>query len=146
MTHTQLLINTAVKALTVKGFEKRPSYCARWLRQVVEEATNDASILPDWLDARAQFYFLQAKGFAIPVSNGSVPGDLLYKIGLGQGLHGHCGIRVPGNHVAENSSYHSAYDSDARGMREIEEFGRVTGIIRLPQSAFEKNPRLVIRG
>jgi hypothetical protein len=68
--------------------------------------------------------------YAVNLTNGSVVGDLLYKLN-GSGGAGHVGIRIAGNRVAENSSVH--WDGiDARGIRTLREFGHFDLIVRLP--------------
>lgn len=113
------------------GFYKKPGLCAGWVRQVIAKSEFKALTPPQGLDAREQFHHFASMGFSIPVEQGTERGDLLYKIADNQGKHGHVGIRILGNRVAENSSVHSHNGSDARGTRSVEEFGRVTGIIRL---------------
>jgi hypothetical protein len=74
----------------------------------------------------------QDAGYSVPVKNGSIEGDLLYKL-TGSGGAGHVGIRLRGNMVAENSTVH--WDgTDARGIRTLAEFGNYDLIIRLPSS------------
>jgi hypothetical protein len=127
----QAIIEAAENALGAdEGFEKQPTYCARWVRQVL--ATVPGVLHPpSGLDARAQFLWFQRKGKVVPVTRGSVPGDILYQTSAGHGIHGHVMIRVLNNLVAENSSYHSHHGSDARGTRQLSRIGRVSGIVRL---------------
>ncbi len=74
--------------------------------------------------------------YAVDVSHGSVPGDILYKGRKTSGRFGHVGIRIEGNKVAENSSSHvdpEHGDNDARGTRSLEAFGAYELIVRLPE-------------
>ncbi len=74
--------------------------------------------------------------YAVPVENGSVVGDILYKGRRTSGHYGHVGIRIPGNKVAENSSSHvdpQGRDDDARGVRSLDAFGEYELIVRLPR-------------
>lgn len=73
--------------------------------------------------------------YAVSPESGSVVGDILYKGRKTSGKHGHVGIRIAGNCVAENSSSHVDPDSgdrDARGTRSINGFGAYELIVRLP--------------
>jgi hypothetical protein len=132
MTGNLKIVAAAALAMVRRGYESRPGFCARFVRQVVWEVYNRRDFPPGNLDARQQFQWFAAQGLSIPLEHGSVPGDLLYKISFHDGLHGHVGIRCIGNVVIENSSYHSENGSDARGQRTLEAFGEVSGIIRLP--------------
>lgn len=127
----EALEEAAVKAVTADGFETLPHYCQRWTRQVVE--TVYGKRFEDVIhkaNAISAGLALRSAGYSIPLQNGSVPGDLLFKL-HGSGGDGHVGIRVLGNKVAENSSVH--WDGhDARGFRSLKEFGHFDLIIRLP--------------
>lgn len=125
------IVEAAKRALTANGFEKRPHYCQRWVRQLLESEYGmmyaPLCLENAVLSGKA---FLRG-GYGIPLKNGSVPGDLLYKL-TGSGGDGHVGVRIPGNLVAENASLH--WDGkDARGTRTLKEFGHFDLIIRLPE-------------
>ena len=129
------LSEAAVRAVTAKGFERRPHWCQKWVRQVVQRVYGDdfdPFMKPTALEsARA---FLQDGRYVVPLHRGSVPGDLLYKM-HGSGGDGHVAIRVIGNRVAENSSLHwnaEAARPDARGFRSLKEYGHYDLIVRLP--------------
>ncbi len=124
------MVHAAQVGLTFKGFIKEPHCCQMWVRQVYESVYDerfddfqkDTAILAGRAWKRSRY--------AVLLRNGSVPGDLLYKL-HGSGGDGHVGIRLPGNIVAENSSVH--WDGkDARGTRTLKEFGNFDLIVRLP--------------
>lgn len=112
-------------------------HCAGYVRENIWQTygAKSSHSSPAGLDAIDQFKWYKARGFAVPVKKGiegggSVVGDILYKFG---GAHGHVGIRIPGNIVAENSSVHGVGASeDARGTRTLKQWGQIEGIIRLP--------------
>lgn len=105
-------------------------FCAGWLREVAEEVRPEIFHHPAGLNARAAFKWYEARGMHIQRKRGSVPGDFLFKVGPNHGKHGHCGIRVQGNRVAENSSVHGIGQEDARGFRDLKSFGSSYEIIR----------------
>ncbi len=122
----------ATNAVTAAGFEKGKSMCQKFARQVVEkEFGKKFEAIIHQPDAKAAALAFKEDGDYV-VENGSIPGDLLYKI-EGSGGHGHVGIRVSGNRVAENSVVHfNASDGkDGRGFRSLEDFGHVDVIVRL---------------
>jgi hypothetical protein len=121
----------AIDCLTLRGIENtQAGHCAGWVREVVERVHPAIFHHPRGLDARAAFEWYVAKGLLIPRRRGSVPGDLLFKVGGGHGLHGHVGVRIAGNVVAENSSVHGIGDDDARGVRSLKAYGASYMIIR----------------
>lgn len=124
------LNDAAIAAVTAKtGYEKKPHYCQRWVRQVVQSvcgATYDHLFKASAVETGKA---MKAAGLSVPLTRGCVPGDLLYKL-TGSGGDGHVGIRVEGNRVAENSSVHWN-GKDARGFRSLKEFGNFDLIIRL---------------
>lgn len=108
-----------------------------WVRLVIEWVCGLVFWSKNPPDAIAACHALQALGFEVPKENGSVPGDLLFKL-TGSGGFGHVGIRVAGNMVAENSSVHDDDDGDARGLRTLAEFGDFDVIIRIPPKFFKR--------
>ena len=124
--------NRAVFALTNGSFESRPTYCLRFVRQVVENLQRKPWSVPRGMDAWEAAQELERQGYGVPLANGSRIGDLLFKAPTETNPHGHVGIRIAGNRVAENSSYHAARQrGEARGVRTLEEFGKFQKIIRL---------------
>ena len=127
---SKAISSAAIAAVTEKmGFEKKPHYCQRWVRQVVQSVCGSDYDKLFKGNAADTGKAMKAAGLSIPLTRGCVPGDLLYKL-TGSGGDGHVGIRVEGNRVAENSSVH--WDGkDARGFRSVKEFGNFDLIIRL---------------
>jgi hypothetical protein len=123
----------AQTALTAPSFEILPHYCWRWCRQVVE-ADYGKLLKPYYRrSARLTALALIQSPYFVPLKRGHVIGDILFKT-HGSGGDGHCGIRIPDNRVAENSSVH--WDgNDARGIRTLREFGNFDVIVRLPPLA-----------
>lgn len=106
--------------------------CAGWAREVVTDEHGKAVANPKGLDAWNAFKWYQQRGLSVAPEHGSVIGDILFKKATVFNPHGHVGIRIAGNRVAENSSVHARDDEDARGIRTLSQFGRVDGIIRIP--------------
>ncbi len=128
------LAGNAQKNLTdsdISPNNRTPGHCAGWARETIWETYTAKSKYspPSGLDAKAQYRWFEARGLIVPIARGSVVGDILYKFG---GRHGHVGIRIGGNRVAENSSVHGIGEEDARGIRTLNSFGQVDGIVRLP--------------
>jgi hypothetical protein len=132
----------AKKALRSSGFETKRNNCLRFVRQVVGSVRPKAWPLPIGPNAWEAYQLLRDKGYEIPLSHGSQIGDLLFKAPTEAVPQGHVGIRIEGNRVAENSSFHAnSDDDDARGTRSLKEFGRVAAIIRLGDDFNAKYPR-----
>jgi hypothetical protein len=129
-----VLAEEAQRALTAPGYETEPGYCQRFTRQVVQKVYGGK--FDKYFKSSAYETMLAFKDspYAVPVERGSLPGDLLYKGRKTSGTHGHVGIRILGNKVAENSSAHvrEMGDRDARGTRSLEAFGEFELIVRLP--------------
>ena len=128
------LAAVATDAVTAdKGFERGSGYCQKWVRQCVQKLHGhrfDEYFKGSAVETMEAF---RNSPYAVKVSDGSVPGDILYKGRKTSGTYGHTGIRVPGNRVAENSSSHinEAGDRDARGFRSLDAFGKYELIVRL---------------
>jgi (p)ppGpp synthase/HD superfamily hydrolase len=124
----------ATQAVTQEGFEEGRSMCQRFVRQCVEkEFGKKFEGLIHQSTAREAALAFQENGlYVIPLEQGSIPGDLLYKI-EGSGGFGHVGIRVTGNRVAENSVVHfeASGGKDGRGFRSLHDFGHFDLIVRL---------------
>jgi hypothetical protein len=128
----ETLSESAKTALKAPQFVRLPHRCQQWVREVVQHVYGNRF--------DRYFYRVNAIGsglafknspYCVPLENGSVPGDILYKLS-GSGGDGHVGIRILGNKVAENSSVH--WDGqDARGIRTLREFGNFDLIVRLPE-------------
>jgi hypothetical protein len=122
--------DAAQRALTGSQFEARPHLCQKWVRQVIQSLYSDTFDQLFETDAIRTGNCFNAHGLGVPLLHGSAVGDVLYKL-HGSGGHGHVGIRIEGNRVAENSSVH--WDGhEARGIRSLREFGNFDLIIRLP--------------
>ncbi len=98
-----LVAHWACKAVEAeKGFEWRSGYCLRFVRQVVQAALGaDAWSITQGLNARNAAAAFDAKGWMLPIIGNSIPGDLFFWTADRHGIHGHCGIRVVGNRLAE---------------------------------------------
>lgn len=93
-----------------------PGYCWRFVRLMLE---GQSLLSPGaGLDAKQAARWYQRRGLAIEHDGweNTRPGDVVFWL---HGLHGHVGVRVKGNQIAENSSVHSTAGSDARGLRRI---------------------------
>lgn len=129
------LAATAVSAVTDPAFERRGSYCQRFLRQVIQKAHGARYDAFHKGTAEASRKAWIRAGYAVPVKNGSVVGDILYKRATNAVPEGHVGIRVSGNRVAENSTTGIGRVQGAKGFRTLEEFGEVQTIVRLKRRA-----------
>jgi len=126
------LASHAVFAVSNGGFERGKQYCLRWVREVVENKTRKPWSVPRGSDAWEAAQELTKQGLSVPAIRGSKIGDVLFQKPTPRNPHGHVGVRVAGNRVAENWSGHWRADRpDSRGFRTLEEFGRVDCIIRL---------------
>jgi hypothetical protein len=139
-----LIAHWACKAVeSEKGFEWRSGYCLRFVRQVVQAALGaDAWSITQGLNARNAAAAFDAKGWMLPIIGNSIPGDLFFWTADRHGIHGHCGIRVVGNRLAENSFFHATSPmDDARGYRLLSELPKNYRIVRFP-ARFALPPRL----
>lgn len=128
------LAYAAVDGLTDPGFETRPGYCQRWVREVVQSLYGD--LFNDYWEDSAAHTLMQFRTSklllhpAAPLSRG----DLLYKSPEYSGVAGHVAIMGPNALVCENSSYHwnpAEAHPDARGTRSLTAFGPFSAIVRL---------------
>ena len=126
------MIAEAQASMSSNKYTKRPGLCAQHIRKILWASVPEKYRPPVIRTAWLQFLWFKARGYSVPVESGSVPGDILYKKPTITNPAGHVGIRVPGNFVAENSTYHYKRTRDARGYRNVTEFGRIDGIVRLP--------------
>lgn len=127
----------ALLALSAPGFESQPGYCWRWCRQVLESMPeHNFPIPPRGVDAKGAFRWYERRGFALPPGTVPQTGDLLFKVSAANGKHGHVGIFVGKNRVAENSSAHvGERDREARGMRTLLGFGGPVRVVRVSGGA-----------
>jgi hypothetical protein len=123
----------AVVALSADGFESKNGYCLRWVRQVVESALGaDSWPIRRGADAGEALTQFASLGAVLDVGASTIPGDICFWVGPQHGKHGHVAIRVYGNKVAENSSYHVfGEDVDARGTRKLQNLGSSIFWVRL---------------
>jgi hypothetical protein len=130
----------AKKALAVKGFESRPTWCQRWVKQVLLSLGVSSELAVEGSQsARVAFNRYQDMGMVMPKGTVANIGDILYKVRATDGRAGHVGIYIGDNLVAENSSAHVGIDdNEARGVRSLDNFPeyRVVRIWETP-----KNPR-----
>lgn len=126
------LANTAKNRATAGKGEQRPMYCARWVRQCIEErygtiydAILRAADSEGRTTARASAlkWLSLAKAGKLPkgvtVIYSSDPadtkvGDVIYCLN-GHGVYGHVGIRTWGNRVAENTVRQSFPSAGTKG-------------------------------
>lgn len=128
----EALAKHALFAVRNGSFVRLRGNCLRFVREVVSNLKPNAWPLEIGPNAWEAANRLEKLGYGIPLSQGSQVGDLLFKKPTENNAAGHVGIRVPGNRVAENSSYHAASDDDdARGVRTLKQFGTYHKIIRL---------------
>lgn len=129
----QKLNDAAIRAVTATGYATQPHLCERWVREVCQHVYGNAFDEFWQASARATaLAFLDDERYVVPLTAGSLPGDLLFKT-TGSGGDGHVSIRVAGNRVAENSSCHwRDSGQDARGFRTLVDFGHFDVIVRLP--------------
>jgi hypothetical protein len=131
------LADQAKKGLTDNSV-KTAGYCQKWFRQQLIKTYGMKlykKYFEKYMKGSAYETMLAFKNspYAVPVSNGSVVGDVLYKGRKTSGKYGHVAIRVPANLVAENSSSHvGPGDNDARGLRSLNAYGSYELIVRLP--------------
>ncbi len=129
------IADTAAGAVINAPFVTARRNCLRFVREVHGAVKKGSWPLPIGPNAWEAATMLDKQGYAIPLSRGSVPGDILFKAPTDAVPEGHCGIRIYGNRVAENATVHAGgEDTDARGIRSLAEFGRVAKIVRLADS------------
>jgi len=132
----------ARKAVKDDAFEKRPGYCQRFVRQVMQSIYGRRynAYYQDSARETAEEFREHALGFVPDDDTEYRLGDILYKE-KGSGGFGHVGIwvgRVNGSDVplvAENSSTRIGRISGAKGYRKMAQFnadGGVSWVVRLP--------------
>lgn len=133
MSHeTNPIAEAAEKAVKLPHIESAPGWCSKFCRQTVAIVHGAKYRHLFGASARETCQRFADAGLLVPVERGSIPGDLLFKCGPRDGEHGHVGIRVLGNRVAENSSTTKGRVQGAKGFRTVAQFGKVTHIARLP--------------
>lgn len=118
------IAESARNALTARGFETRPGWCQRWVKQVLLSAGISSEMAVEGApSARAAFERYERLGLAMPKGTMAQIGDILYKVNPNDGKYGHVGIYVGNLEVAENSSAHwNGERPDARGKRGLRSY------------------------
>ncbi len=119
-----MIADKATRALLSDGYEKRPGWCQRWVKQVLQNVGISPEMAVDGSpSARAAFDRYRSLGMVKPEGTVAQVGDILYKVGPNHGKAGHVGIFIGKGRVAENSSAHWTGESeDARGTRDLAAF------------------------
>lgn len=123
----------AIAAVEDDAFETKPSYCQRFVRQVIQSEYGGRfdKFHKDTADASMKAW---AKSpYAVHPDRGSVPGDILYWRETPSRRHGHVGVRVTGNKIAENSYVHQGNQNGAKGYRPLSALGKPDLIVRIPE-------------
>jgi hypothetical protein len=141
MNMNRKLVKAAQEAMHDPNVEARPSWCSRFVRQVVEKAYQSKRFDNLFKDTAIHTgaAFLH-EGFAKLAKDAGPlqPGDILVKM-TGSGGNGHIGIYTgigEGTHegkVAENSSTSIGRISGAKGYRTLKQFGVFQLVARLPE-------------
>lgn len=135
MNKNHKLGNEALYAIKADGFCTEKGYCQKWVREVISAVYGDEFKRFEKASAKLAAYAWRDgdwKGYKVilnPKPEQTQEGDVLYKT-IGSGGAGHVGIRVvygKNGGVAENSSFHWNGE-DARGVRDIYEFFKGTGV------------------
>lgn len=129
-----LIAGYAEKALKDEGYETRPGWCQRWVKQVLLKAGVSPEMATEGArSAKDAFSRHKENGMVMPKGTRLNIGDILYKVSVGNGKFGHVGIYIGNDTVAENSSYHvNGARTDARGTRSVKSFGACQ-VVRLWQ-------------
>jgi hypothetical protein len=128
------LDRAAISALDSPRFTRVPGWCQKFVRQVIQSVHSgrfDAFHEPT---AHESMLAWKNTPYAVPVANGSVPGDILYYREKLFRKHGHVAIRIAGNQVAENSTAHLSIKRGGKGVRALSRLGTPDLIVRLPAS------------
>jgi hypothetical protein len=126
-----MLAAVALEALRAEGFVSERGMCQKFVRQCVQHVYGQKFNAYHQGDAESSRRAWLSSRYAINPREGSKIGDILYKRASSYSPHGHVGIRIAGNLVAENSTVHSG-GFGGRGTRSIVEFGEIATIVRLP--------------
>lgn len=118
------IADRAVLNLTLKGAERRPGWCQRWVKQVLIAVGASQTLRCEGAEsAREAFEWYVAMEMVMPEGTPPNIGDILYKVRPKDGLFGHVGIYIGRGKVAENSSAHwNGRHPDARGVRDISNY------------------------
>jgi len=129
----RLAIIAASRANAGRGILQR-GMCQAWTRECYEQLYG--LMFEDHHKASAHLAMRswQNTPYAVDASEGSLPGDILYIAASWRNRHGHVGIRVLGNRIAENSTRRSGRVRGGVGFVSLAEFGRVSLIVRLPRA------------
>lgn len=126
------LAAVALEALKTPGFVSERGMCQKFVRQVIQAVYGAQFNKYHSFDAEDSRRLWAGSPYAVAPSRGSMIGDILYKRGTPSSPHGHVGIRIAGNRVAENSIVHNGAFG-GRGVRSLKSFGKVDLIVRLPR-------------
>lgn len=124
----------AEAAVRDRKFVSVSGRCQQFLRQNVQKRYGNKYDRFHKESATKSMNAWKNSEFAVDPARGSVVGDILYKGPTKGNPHGHVGIRVVGNRVAENSSTSRGRVNGAKGFRTLAEFGKVDLIVRLPRA------------
>lgn len=138
----RVLAKAAIAAVTDNQYEKEPGFCQRFVRQVLARVYGNqyAGFMSSSAIQTAEAF--HSAGLAVSpetLENYPIPGDILYKTTT-SGKHGHVGIFVGDDKVAENSSTSLGRVSGAKGYRTVAQFGKVDWVVRLPEPEPEPEP------
>lgn len=126
------IAEAAEKWLLDTKSERTSGYCERAKKQMLRLAGVPEVMRTESAgSARDAFEQYNALGLVMPKGTRPQIGDILYKVGDGDGKFGHVGIKSKVNRVIENSSAHvGPGDTDARGWRSEANF-KTARIVRL---------------
>lgn len=126
------IAKAAEKWLVGRASEQRSGFCERAKKEMLRLADVPRELRTEnAASAREAFGIYQKMGLVMPVGTKPQIGDILYKVGDGDGKFGHVGIKSGLNRVIENSSAHvSEGDRDARGWRSEKNFATAR-VVRL---------------
>jgi hypothetical protein len=127
------LDEAATAAIKTGDYEKAPSMCQRFVRQVVRTVYGPRFDQFRGPSAKASADLWRGSQYAIDPKRGSLPGDVLYWE-EGHGPSGHVAIRVTGNRIVENSVVHHNGERGSIGTRELWQLGTPSLIVRLPST------------
>lgn len=130
---SQALQEQVTRALTAQGFTTERGKCQKFVRQNIQKVYG--GFFDDFHKGSAKESaraWSQSKWYLVG-SHPSIPGDILYYTSADHGEYGHVAVRVLGNQVAENSTYHFERTGDGRGKRPLLALGTPSLIVRLPE-------------
>lgn len=126
-----VLVNKAHEAVKDDSFETRPTYCLRFVRQVVQAAGGDSAWpVPQGLNAAEALGWFKRNGYVMPEGTEVQNGDIVFKAPTTAVPEGHVGIQVSPSKIVENSSTKVGRVSGAKGYRTKSQFGKIVAIVR----------------